>query len=80
MDLYCVLCGGRLHQEGEHVSCLGCDAEYNNVLLSETRIDNGERVITEMSLSMDFSKVTRKMEKAPLLQMTKLNAVKEVPV
>jgi hypothetical protein len=80
MDLYCVLCGGRLHQEGEHVSCLGCDAEYNAVLLSETRIEDEERVITEMSLSMDFSRVTKKMEKLPLLQMTKLCAGEEVLV
>jgi hypothetical protein len=80
MDLYCVLCGGRLHQEGEHVSCLGCDAEYNNVLLSETKIEDEEQVITEMSLSMDFCKVTRKAEKAQLLQATKLYAVEEAAV
>jgi len=77
MDLHCVLCGGRLHQEGEHVSCLGCDAEYSNVLLSETRVEDEERVITDMSLSMDFCKVTRKAEKSRLLQAAKLYAVEE---
>lgn len=68
MDLYCVLCGGRLHQEGEHVSCMGCDAEYDNILISETKVEDEERIITEMSLSMDFCKIRVKAGKAPLLQ------------
>lgn len=70
MDLYCVLCGGRLRQEDEHVACLGCNAQYTNVLLSETKIEDDKKVITELSLSMDFLVVKEKEEKSALLQLT----------
>ncbi len=80
MELYCVLCGGKLQQEGVQVSCVGCDAEYDNILLSETKIEDEERLITEMSLSMDFCKVTRKTEKPQLPQITKPYAMEEAAI
>jgi hypothetical protein len=67
MDLYCVLCGGKLIHEGEGLVCSECDARYESVLLSETKIEKKGRAITELSLSMDFL-VVEETEEAPLLQ------------
>ncbi len=69
MELYCVLCGGILHSENSHLVCLGCDAEYSNVLLSESRIDSEDKTITEMSISMDFASIKQKVEKSPILEL-----------
>jgi hypothetical protein len=67
MDLYCVLCGERLNLDEESLTCLGCDARYDSVLLSETKVEEEGRVVTELSLSMDFYVVKEKGE-APLMQ------------
>lgn len=68
MELYCVLCGERLEldEEGRGFLCLGCDAHYDSVLLSETRVEEEGRVITELSLSMDFYLVEKRKEAPPL--------------
>jgi len=63
MELYCVLCGEMLQPENSCLVCLGCDVEYSNVLLSENAVEDGEKVITEMSLSADFVLVRHKPEK-----------------
>ncbi len=67
MDLYCVLCGGKLCHEGEGLACSECDARYDSVLLSETKIEEKGRIITELSLSMDFC-IVEEVEEAPLVQ------------
>ena len=69
MELYCVLCGGRIYSENSHLVCLGCDAEYSNVLLSESAVEDEEKVITEMSLGMDFVLVKHKPEKSLVLEL-----------
>ena len=67
MELYCVLCGGKLCHDGDTLACSECDARYDSVLLSETRIEENGRTITELSLSMDFC-IVEEAEEAALLQ------------
>lgn len=68
MELYCVLCGEMLQPENSSLVCLGCDAEYSNVLLSESRVDSEDKTITEMSISMDFASIKQKVEKNSILE------------
>jgi hypothetical protein len=62
-----VLCGGKLCHDGDALTCSGCDARYDSVLLSETKIREDGRTITELSLSMDFC-IVEEAEEATLLQ------------
>lgn len=80
MELYCVLCGERIYSENNHLVCLGCDAEYSNVLLSESRIECDDKIITEMSLSADLVFAKHKPEKSPILELENRTAEEEILV
>lgn len=75
MDLHCVLCGGRLYHEDDELFCSECGASYESVLLSKTRIEENGRVVTELSLSMDFSLVERREEPALFQEVSRSEAV-----
>jgi hypothetical protein len=78
INLFCIWCGGRLAIENGQAVCLGCDAEYSNILLSESREEDWEKVAMEMSVSIDCLLVKPKL-KPPVLEMQEC-AVEVAPI
>jgi|ETNmetMinimDraft_23_1059889.scaffolds.fasta_scaffold52114_2 hypothetical protein len=80
MDIYCMLCGERLLQENKQVSCVKCNTEYKNILVSETQNESIDHVITEMSISMDTFKRTTKIEQPTLFQISEIYTSEKVQI
>lgn len=55
INLFCVMCGGRLHDLEGRVECCGCGAVYSDLVLSESRAERDGFGVTEMSFCGDIA-------------------------
>ncbi|MFQ6105546.1 MAG: hypothetical protein ACE5NL_00545 [Candidatus Hydrothermarchaeaceae archaeon] len=65
IEIHCIWCGGTLQKESGRRVCLGCDAEYPNIVISESVAEDGQ-VATEHSISIECMLVKPKVKVAPL--------------